>query len=57
MGYDNPYYHNHDPDVNAVVDEEWFQGRDEEVLETSSSMPPLSSTVRDIYSFDKTISK
>ena len=28
IGYDDPYYHNHDPDVNADVDEEWFQGRD-----------------------------
>ena len=27
-GYDDPYYHNHDPEVNADVDEEWFQGRD-----------------------------
>ena len=26
LGYDDPYYHNHDPD--ADVDEEWFQGRD-----------------------------
>ena len=26
IGYDDPYYHNHDPD--AEVDEEWFQGRD-----------------------------
>ena len=24
MRYDDPYYHNHDPDVNADVDEEWF---------------------------------
>ena len=39
MGYDDPYYHNHDPNVNAKFDEEWFQGRDEEVLETSSGMP------------------
>ena len=27
-GYDDPYYHNHDLDVNADIDEEWFQGRD-----------------------------
>ena len=27
-GYDDPYYHNYDPDVYANVDEEWFQGRD-----------------------------
>ena len=27
MGYDDSYYHNHDLDVNADVDE-WFQGRD-----------------------------
>ena len=27
MGYDDPYYQNHDPDVNAFVDEEWFQGK------------------------------
>ena len=25
-GYDDPYYHNHDP--NADVDEKWFQGKD-----------------------------
>ena len=28
IGYDNPYYDNHDPDVDAGVDEEWSQGRD-----------------------------
>ena len=28
MGYDDPYYHNHDQDVDADVDKEWFQGRD-----------------------------
>ena len=27
-GYDDPYSHNHDSDVNADVDEERFQGRD-----------------------------
>ena len=27
IGYDDPYYHNYDPDAN--IDEEWFQGRDE----------------------------
>ena len=26
IGYDDPQYHNHDPDED--VDEEWFQGRD-----------------------------
>ena len=26
LGYDDPYYDNHDPD--ADVNEEWFQGRD-----------------------------
>ena len=28
IGYDDPYYHNHDSNVKADVDEEWFQGRD-----------------------------
>ena len=28
VGYDDPYYHNHDPDVDADVDKEWFKGRD-----------------------------
>ena len=27
IGYNDPYYHNYDPDAN--IDEEWFQGRDE----------------------------
>jgi len=26
IGYDDPYYHNHD--LDADVEEEWFQGRD-----------------------------
>ena len=26
IGYNDPQYHNHDPDED--VDEEWFQGRD-----------------------------
>ena len=26
IGYDDPQYHNHDPDED--VDEEWFKGRD-----------------------------
>ena len=25
IGYDNPYYDDHDLDVDANVDEEWFQ--------------------------------
>ena len=28
IGHDDPYYDNHDSDVNADIDEEWFQGRD-----------------------------
>ena len=24
IGHDDPYYDNHDPDVNANIDEEWF---------------------------------
>ena len=28
LGYDDPYYHYHDPNVDAEVDEEWLQGRD-----------------------------
>ena len=28
IGHDDLYYDNHDPDVNADLDEEWFQGRD-----------------------------
>ena len=27
IGHDDLYYDNHDPDVNADVDEEWFQGK------------------------------
>ena len=56
MGYDDPYYHNHDPDVNADVDEEWFQGRDgwdkifltlkkKKVLQMSSDVALLFSIV------------
>ena len=37
MGYDDPYYHNHDPDVYADVDEEWFQGRDGWGLDISNT--------------------
>ena len=28
IDYNDPYYDNHDSDVNADIDEEWFQGRD-----------------------------
>ena len=28
IGYNDPYYDNHDPDVDANVNEEWSQGRD-----------------------------
>ena len=28
IGYDDPYYDDHDPDFGANVDKEWFQGKD-----------------------------
>ena len=28
IGYDDPYYDNHDLDVNVDIDEKQFQGRD-----------------------------
>ena len=33
MGYDDLYYHNHDLDVDADIDEEWFQGSSQKRLQ------------------------
>ena len=65
IGYDDPQYHNHDPDED--VDEEWFQGRDgwdqtslvkkkkktqSKVLETSSDIMLPKITVASPFQND-----